>query len=87
MHDDDDLYRAPSPRRSPTAPAAVNTTAKQPSPTASKWQPLKSVEPTPLDGDPFSLGDSEDEKDHGLVPEPRVEEAKTGKRDNAGQSK
>lgn len=30
----------------------------------SKWQPLSSVEPSPLgEHDPFSLGDSEDEKD------------------------
>ncbi|KJZ77100.1 hypothetical protein HIM_03421 [Hirsutella minnesotensis 3608] len=31
---------------------------------ASKWQPLSSVEPNPIaDNDPFSLGDSEDEKE------------------------
>ena len=31
---------------------------------ASKWQPLSTVEPSPIaDNDPFSLGDSEDEKD------------------------
>ncbi len=31
---------------------------------ASKWQPLSSVDPAPIaDTDPFSLGDSEDEKD------------------------
>lgn len=31
---------------------------------ASKWQPLSTVEPGPVtDNDPFSLGDSEDEKD------------------------
>ncbi|KAK0385852.1 hypothetical protein NLU13_7029 [Sarocladium strictum] len=31
---------------------------------ASKWQPLSSVDPNPIgDNDPFSLGDSEDEKD------------------------
>lgn len=31
---------------------------------ASKWQPLSSVDPSPIgDNDPFSLGDSEDEKD------------------------
>lgn len=30
----------------------------------SKWQPLSSVEPSPVaDNDPFSLGDSDDEKD------------------------
>jgi hypothetical protein len=31
---------------------------------ASKWQPLAEVDPSPIgDHDPFSLGDSEDEKD------------------------
>lgn len=31
---------------------------------ASKWQPLSSVEPDPIsDNDPFSLGDSEDERE------------------------
>lgn len=31
---------------------------------ASKWQPLSSVEPSPIaDNDPFSLGDSDDDKD------------------------
>lgn len=31
---------------------------------ASKWQPLSAVDPSPItDNDPFSLGDSEDEKD------------------------
>lgn len=54
---------------------------KQPSPTSRKWQPLKSVEPTSLDGYPFSLGDSDDEKDHGLVPEPKVEGAGSGTKD------
>lgn len=86
VHDDDDLYRAPSPRRSSTAPV-VNAPAKQPSPTASKWQPLKSVEPTPLDGDPFSLGDSDDEKDHGLVSEPKAEDLKARSKNTLGQPK
>lgn len=31
---------------------------------ASKWQPLSTVEPSPVaDNDPFSLGDSDDDKD------------------------
>ena len=31
---------------------------------ASKWQPLSTVEPSPIaENDPFSLGDSDDEKD------------------------
>jgi len=34
-------------------------------PKASKWQPLSTVEPSPIgDNDPFSLGDNEDEKDN-----------------------
>ncbi|KAF8474955.1 hypothetical protein BDZ91DRAFT_674971 [Kalaharituber pfeilii] len=66
---DDDLYQQPTPRSVATSSTGV---AKQPAPPApapaSKWQPLKSVEPTPLDGDgdPFSLGDSEDEREHAL---------------------
>lgn len=33
-------------------------------PKASKWQPLSTVDPSPItDNDPFSLGDSEDERD------------------------
>lgn len=81
--EDEDIYRAPSPHRSSNAPAVVTTTSamKQPSPTSRKWQPLKSVEPTSLDGYPFSLGDSDDEKDHGLVPEPKVEGAGSGTKD------
>ena len=31
---------------------------------ASKWQPLSTIDPSPIaENDPFSLGDSEDEKD------------------------
>jgi len=43
-------------------------TAREPAPAStkqSKWQPLSTVEPSPIgetDNDPFSLGDSEDEK-------------------------
>ncbi|EPE03180.1 cue domain-containing protein [Ophiostoma piceae UAMH 11346] len=42
------------------AAAAASTGAK-----ASKWQPMSAVDPAPLadNDDPFSLGDSEDEKD------------------------
>lgn len=54
---DDDLY-------APTPPAKPNV-ARQPSPSStpggSKWEPLRSVEPQPMDKDPFSLGDSDDE--------------------------
>ena len=56
--EDMDLYRT-----SPKVGAKENTapTGKQ-----SKWQPLSTVEPSPIgesDNDPFSLGDSEDEKE------------------------
>ncbi|KAL4888411.1 hypothetical protein BDV59DRAFT_196464 [Aspergillus ambiguus] len=46
------LYDASEPKRSPAGGKA------------SKWQPLSTVEPSPVgENDPFSLGDSEDEKD------------------------
>lgn len=51
-----DMYSA-SPKPS-TVQAATNTTK------SSKWQPLSAVEPSPVaENDPFSLGDSDDEKD------------------------
>jgi len=65
---DDDMYRPPQPPRSTSAGAP----ARQTSPSPSKWEPLKSVEPTPMDRDPFSLGDSDDERD-GLVKESDAE--------------
>ncbi|KAF2970406.1 hypothetical protein GQX73_g3137 [Xylaria multiplex] len=38
--------------------------ASQPSGKQSKWQPLSTIEPSPIaENDPFSLGDSEDEKE------------------------
>lgn len=44
-----------------------NASAKRTPPAggkSSKWQPLTTVEPSPVsDNDPFSLGDSDDEKD------------------------
>lgn len=46
--------------KSPRVPPKDNPAATK----ASKWQPLSTVEPRPIgDNDPFSLGDSEDEKD------------------------
>jgi hypothetical protein len=56
--EDIDLYRT-----SPKLAAKENTplSGKQ-----SKWQPLSTVDPSPVgeaDNDPFSLGDSEDEKE------------------------
>ncbi|KFY59751.1 hypothetical protein V496_05547 [Pseudogymnoascus sp. VKM F-4515 (FW-2607)] len=53
-----DVYGAPAPR---AAKDATPASGKQ-----SKWQPLSSVDPNPVgegDNDPFSLGDSEDEKE------------------------
>ncbi|KAH0565834.1 hypothetical protein GP486_000756 [Trichoglossum hirsutum] len=44
----DSLYRAPPPA----------TTSKQ-----SKWEPLSSLDPSPVVDDPFSLGDSDEERD------------------------
>lgn len=53
----EDMYSA-----SRTKPS---TTVQPPSSTkSSKWQPLSAVEPSPVtDNDPFSLGDSDDDKD------------------------
>src|ERR1700709_786391 len=53
-----DLYRS-----SPKLGAKENP---PPSGKQSKWQPLSAVEPSPIgdgENDPFSLGDSEDEKE------------------------
>ncbi|XXG97148.1 hypothetical protein Hte_003443 [Hypoxylon texense] len=48
---------------SPRIPPKDSTTTPPPG-KQSKWQPLSSVDPNPIsDNDPFSLGDSEDEKD------------------------
>ncbi len=52
-----DLYRT-----SPKLAAKDTTTSSK----QSKWQPLSTVDPSPMgetDSDPFSLGDSEDEKE------------------------
>jgi len=48
-----DMYGASSPSQRPTS------TGK-----SSKWQPLSTVDPSPVaENDPFSLGDSDDDKD------------------------
>lgn len=55
--EDIDQYNA-----SPKIPPKDGTTP--PPGKQSKWQPLSSIDPSPItDNDPFSLGDSEDEKD------------------------
>lgn len=56
MEDIEDTYNA-SPKLPPkdTPPSSGK---------ASKWQPLSAVEPSPIaENDPFSLGDSDDERD------------------------
>ncbi len=58
--EDIDIYRT-SPRIAATTRENVVPTGKQ-----SKWQPLSTVDPSPIgheDNDPFSLGDSEDERE------------------------
>ncbi|KAK9782931.1 hypothetical protein SCAR479_01274 [Seiridium cardinale] len=59
-HDDiDDPYNA-----SPKLPPKDNTSTPPPGGKASKWQPMSAVDPNPIaEHDPFSLGDSEDEKE------------------------
>ncbi|KAK4945174.1 ubiquitin-binding protein cue5 [Elasticomyces elasticus] len=53
-----DMYSA-SPKPSVTTATAPGSGGK-----TSKWQPLASVDPSPVtDNDPFSLGDSDEEKD------------------------
>ncbi|KAI5928302.1 hypothetical protein F4810DRAFT_188257 [Camillea tinctor] len=56
--EDIDAYDA-SPKLPPKNSSSTPPPGKQ-----SKWQPLSTVEPSPIaENDPFSLGDSEDEKD------------------------
>ncbi|KUI58738.1 Ankyrin repeat protein nuc-2 [Cytospora mali] len=57
--EDIDIYSA-SPKNAPKDSSSAGT----PSGKSSKWQPLSSVEPDPIaENDPFSLGDSDDDKD------------------------
>ncbi|KAK0740982.1 hypothetical protein B0T18DRAFT_419166 [Schizothecium vesticola] len=56
--EDIDAYNA-SPRLGPNKEPSPPNSGK-----ASKWQPLSAVEPSPIaENDPFSLGDSDDERD------------------------
>ncbi len=56
--EDIDAYNA-----SPKIPPK-DTTTSAPAAKASKWQPLSAVEPSPItENDPFSLGDSDDERE------------------------
>lgn len=55
---------------------------------ASKWQPMSSVDPTPMaDNDPFSLGDSEDEKDNNTSTSATTTTKSGGKTDSAAADK
>ncbi|KAG5937875.1 hypothetical protein E4U60_001690 [Claviceps pazoutovae] len=50
---------------------------------ASKWQPLSAVDPNPItDNDPFSLGDSEDEKEVSKESKHKDKDAKTDDADH-----
>lgn len=51
---------------------------------SSKWQPLSTVEPEPItDNDPFSLGDSDDEKEAKDAKETKPKETKEDSKDDA----
>ncbi|CAK7232603.1 ubiquitin-binding protein cue5 [Sporothrix curviconia] len=64
-----------------TSPAASATKA-------SKWQPMSSVDPTPMtDNDPFSLGDSEDEKDNATSTAAKSGSASKGDTTEGGTAK
>lgn len=68
-----DMYSA-SPK--PTNVQTASTAGK-----SSKWQPLSAVEPSPVtDNDPFSLGDSDDEKEAKPITlkDDEVDKAKVG---------
>ncbi|XP_044723925.1 CUE domain-containing protein [Hirsutella rhossiliensis] len=68
------MYDA-SPQMPPRDTAATSS-AK-----ASKWQPLSAMDPNPIaDNDPFSLGDSEDEKDAKDKDKPKDSKADEGER-------
>jgi hypothetical protein len=84
-----DLYRT-----SPKLEAKENA---PPSSKQSKWQPLSTVDPSPIgevDNDPFSLGDSEDEKETKdrvggkeikMDERERLKKAAAGEADNTGE--
>ncbi|KAL7276554.1 ubiquitin-binding protein cue5 [Rhizina undulata] len=56
---DEELYR-PGPTPGKVSPVRVASPGNG---SRNKWEPLKSVEPAPMDRDPFSLGDSDDERE------------------------
>ncbi len=58
-----DMYSG-SPKPSPITTGATPGSAGK----SSKWQPLTTVDPSPVaDNDPFSLGDSDEEKDAKVI--------------------
>lgn len=71
--EDIDAYNA-SPRIPPKDVSPSGNTAK-----ASKWQPLSTVDPSPIaENDPFSLGDSDDERETKDKTTPTASAAATG---------
>lgn len=78
-HDEINVYDA-----SPVVPPKDSYLATTTGGKTSKWQPLSTVEPSPIgDNDPFSLGDSEDEKDG----KDKAKEARAEKSGDVGGSK
>ena len=68
---------------SPTVPPKDATTSAA---KTSKWQPLSTVDPNPIaDNDPFSLGDSEDEKE--IKDKPKEDKPKEIKMDDTERLK
>jgi hypothetical protein len=71
------LYRA-----SPPPPTYARPPPTPGSTKGSKWQPLSTVDPSPVaDNDPFSLGDSDDEKESKATKDAAKPEGDKGKDD------
>lgn len=69
-----------SPPPAPTSTQASST----PGGKSSKWQPLTTVEPSPIgEQDPFSLGDSDDENEKSL--KAKAKEHETGAAEHASK--
>ncbi|OBT69797.1 hypothetical protein VE03_00695 [Pseudogymnoascus sp. 23342-1-I1] len=80
-----DVYGAPPQQQRGAKEASTPPAGKQ-----SKWQPLSSVDPNPVgegDNDPFSLGDSEDEKEVKAGGKEGKEEVKKGGEGSEGVGK
>lgn len=78
-HEDiDDPYNA-----SPRVPPKDASSTPPPGGKTSKWQPMSTVDPSPItDHDPFSLGDSEDEKETKDKPVKDTKDVKDAKLDD-----